>query len=210
MHDQIWSCYQYQSISHDSEPSLAVCFLFTGLQASSKQPEWRDWKRLSGNGDVSNSSCTPAEVCVLRIGVNSQSKVRHCFKEPQLTFTHCICAAAWCWCSYLSVEFKPADPQVHPREALVGSDGVNLNELVLPYGRAYRSVRLVVVQVKGFLKDKQDSMSAVCFFAAVTKWERVNATKSHYRWNWGGSLRHNEIGEKLINHCCTEMYNFLS
>lgn len=35
--------------------------------------------------------------------------------------------------SNLGVELQPADPQVHPREALVGSDGVDLDELVLSY-----------------------------------------------------------------------------
>lgn len=61
--------------------------------------------------------------------------------------------------SYLSVEFEPADAQVHPGEALVSSDGVDLNELVLPYGGAHRPVRLVVVQVEGFLQHRQ---SFVC------------------------------------------------
>lgn len=62
-----------------------------------------------------------------------------------------------CCSTYLSVEFKPADSQVHPGEALISSDGVDLNELVLSYGRAHRSVRLVVVQVEGFLWNKQVS-----------------------------------------------------
>lgn len=51
----------------------------------------------------------------------------------------------------LGVELQPADAQVHPCEALVCSDGVDLDELVLPYGGAGGPVRLVVVQVEGLL-----------------------------------------------------------
>ena len=60
---------------------------------------------------------------------------------------------------YLCVEFEPADAEVSPGEALVSSDGVDLNELVLSDGRAHRSVRLVVVQVEGLLEHKQTRSS---------------------------------------------------
>lgn len=56
--------------------------------------------------------------------------------------------------SNLSVELEPANPQVHPREALVCSDGVDLDELVLADGGAHGSVRLIVVQVEGFLREQ--------------------------------------------------------
>lgn len=67
---------------------------------------------------------------------------------------------AWCRCSNLGVELQPADAQVHPREALVRGDGVDLDELVFPYGRPYGSVRLVVVQVEGFLGEQGALSSA--------------------------------------------------
>lgn len=55
----------------------------------------------------------------------------------------------------LGVELEPADPQVHPGEALVCSDGVDLGELALPYGGgAHGSVGLVVEQVEGLLEEQ--------------------------------------------------------
>lgn len=89
--------------------------------------------------DVSNLSPTPMEAYVLRIGMHSLSKVRNCLVEFALTLPGTISQFA-CWCLvqqhilYLGVEFKSPDSQVHPREALISSDGVDLNELVLPYG----------------------------------------------------------------------------
>lgn len=62
-----------------------------------------------------------------------------------------ICGVVLCCWSYLRVEFESADSQVHPREALISSNGVNLYELVLPYGWAHCSVWLVVVQIESFL-----------------------------------------------------------
>lgn len=63
----------------------------------------------------------------------------------------CVCGVVLCCCSYLSIEFESADSQVHPSEALISSNGVNLYELVFPYGWAYCSIRLIVVEVEGFL-----------------------------------------------------------
>lgn len=62
-----------------------------------------------------------------------------------------ICGVVLCCWSYLRVEFESADSQVHPREALISSNGVNLYKLVLPYGWAHRSVWLVIVQIESFL-----------------------------------------------------------
>lgn len=79
----------------------------------------------------------------------------------------CVQGDHLCCCSSnLGVEFQSADPQVHPREALISSDGVNLAELVLPYARAYGSVGLVVVQVEGFLREKAP-VSAVWLFTPI-------------------------------------------
>ncbi len=56
---------------------------------------------------------------------------------------------------YLCVEFESADSQVHTCETLISSDGVDLNKMVLPDGRAYCSIRLIVVEIKGFLRIKE-------------------------------------------------------
>lgn len=134
---------------------LLFVFSHSCADVSSKQFEWRDWKRLC-------CGCGCFQLVLNLCGgvhANLQSNVRFCFES--LDWHSPVVLLSY---SYLCVEFESSDSQVHPCEALVSSDGVNLNELVLPYGWAHRSVRLVVVQVESFLQNKYGVISTARLF----------------------------------------------
>lgn len=89
------------------------------------------------------------------------TSLEHCSLKTWMAYSNKL--------AYFCVEFESPDSQVHSSKALISSDGIDLGELGLSDGRAYSSVRLIVVQVKCLLliithtkKWSKTELSIVC------------------------------------------------